>query len=106
MIARFGHHRDITEADRAAFIGDWISVCSDEARHFGLLQTRLTQLDMSYGDMPAHNGLWEASLKTKDNFAARLAIAPMVLEAKVKRPRILLPLIGTKLLCWTTKAPV
>ena len=82
MIARFGHHPDITEADRTAFIGDWISVCSDEARHFGLLQTRLTQLDMSYGDLPAHNGLWEAAVKTKDNFAARLAIAPMVLEAR------------------------
>ena len=82
MIARFGHHPDIEEADRAAFIGDWVSVCHDEARHFGLLQTRLNEIDMTYGDLPAHNGLWEAAIKTKDNFAARLAIAPMVLEAR------------------------
>ena len=82
MIARFGHHPDIAAADRSAFIGDWISVCQDEARHFGLLQTRLSELDMQYGDLPAHNGLWEAAIKTKDNFAARLAIAPMVLEAR------------------------
>jgi len=82
MIARFGHHPDISDEDRPAFIRDWISVCHDEARHFGLLQTRLTELDMSYGDLPAHNGLWEAAIKTKDNFAARLAIAPMVLEAR------------------------
>jgi len=80
MIARFGHH--ISEANRSAFIGDWISVCHDEARHFGLLQTRLTELAMSYGDLPAHNGLWEAAVKTKNSFEARLAIAPMVLEAR------------------------
>ena len=49
MIARFGHHPDIPEANRAAFIRDWISVCHDEARHFCLLQTRLTALGMSYG---------------------------------------------------------
>ncbi|MDB2439778.1 ferritin-like domain-containing protein [Hellea sp.] len=82
MIARFGHHPDIPEADRNAFIADWISVCNDEARHFGLLQTRLAEFGMSYGDLPAHNGLWEAAVKTKSNFAARLAIAPMVLEAR------------------------
>lgn len=82
MIARFGHHPDISAADRPAFIGDWISVCHDEARHFGLLRTRLSKLDMDYGDLPAHNGLWEAAIKTKDDFAARLAIAPMVLEAR------------------------
>jgi len=82
MIARFGHHSDITETNRLAFISDWISVCHDEARHFGLLQARLKEHDMAYGDLPAHNGLWEAAVKTKDNFAARLAIAPMVLEAR------------------------
>ena len=82
MIARFGHHADISETDRSAFIGDWISVCHDEARHFGLLQTRLAELGVSYGDLPAHNGLWEAAVKTKDSFEARLAIAPMVLEAR------------------------
>ena len=82
MIARFGHHPDIADTDRSTFIGDWVSVCHDEARHFGLIQTRLSELGMRYGDLPAHNGLWEAAVKTKDNFAARLAIAPMVLEAR------------------------
>jgi len=82
MIARFGYHPNIKDIDRPPFIGDWISVCHDESRHFSLLQTRLSELNMSYGDLPAHNGLWEAAIKTKDNFAARLAIAPMVLEAR------------------------
>jgi len=82
MIARFGHHADILDDSRAAFIGDWISVCHDEARHFSLIQARLIQLGTTYGGLPAHNGLWEAAISTKDNFAARLAIAPMVLEAR------------------------
>lgn len=82
MIARFGHHPDVSEDNREAFIGDWISVCHDESRHFILLQTRLAELNMSYGDLPAHNGLWEAAIKTKGSFEARLAIAPMVLEAR------------------------
>ena len=82
MIARFAHHSDISNDDRASFITDWITVCHDEARHFGLLQERMAALGVSYGDFPAHNGLWEAALSTKDDFAARLAIAPMVLEAR------------------------
>jgi len=82
MIVRFGHNPDIANESRSAFIKDWISVCHDEARHFMLIETRLKQLDMQYGTFPVHNGLWEAALKTKDNFMARLAIAPMVLEAR------------------------
>lgn len=82
MIVRFGNHPNIDENVRYAFIEDWISVCHDEARHFVLLEKRLKQLASSYGTFPAHNGLWEAALKTKGNFMARLAIAPMVLEAR------------------------
>lgn len=82
MIVRFGYHADVVDSSRHAFIGDWISVCHDEARHFMLIETRLKELGTYYGSYTAHNGLWEAALKTKDNFAARLAIAPMVLEAR------------------------
>ena len=82
LVARFAHHPLIPEHERAVFVNDWISVCHDEARHFGLIQDRLTALGMDYGDLPAHNGLWEAAFATKDHFAARLAIAPMVLEAR------------------------
>jgi len=82
MIVRYGPHPDIPKAQREDFIEDWISVCHDEARHFMMLENRLHDLDLYYGALPAHNGLWEAAIKTKDNFAARLAIAPMVLEAR------------------------
>ena len=46
-----------------------------------MLQTRLKDLGASC-DLPAHDGLWEASEKTAHDFAARLAIVPMVLEAR------------------------
>ncbi len=82
MIARFTLHPAIADTDRADFISDWSSVCDDEARHFVLLADRLAGLDLKYGDHPAHNGLWEAAQTTRDNFPARVAIAPLVLEAR------------------------
>lgn len=82
MLARFTFDPSISDDERHDFCSDWISVCDDEARHFGLVEARMAQMGVNYGDHPAHNGLWEAALATKDNFAARLAIAPMVLEAR------------------------
>ena len=82
MIARYSWAPQISASERADFINDWSSVCEDEARHFLMLQERLRQLGASYGDFPAHNGLWNAAQDTAHNFAARLAIAPLVLEAR------------------------
>ena len=82
LIARFGGDPRIAAADRAAFIGDWIDVGDDEARHFGLVCERLGALGGEYGDLPAHDGLWDAARSTSDDLAARLAVAPMVLEAR------------------------
>lgn len=82
MIARFSLHPKISEEDVSDFISDWASVCDDEARHFIMLNDRLKALGLSYGDHPAHNGLWEAAQTTRDNFPARVAIAPLVLEAR------------------------
>lgn len=66
----------------AAFRRDWISVARDEARHFSMLADRLRQLGHAYGDLPAHNGLWEAAVKTADDPLARMALVPRVLEAR------------------------
>ncbi len=82
MICRFGPDDAIPQGRQAEFVGDWISVADDEARHFELIRTRLQQLGHDYGDFPAHNGLWEAAISTRGDIAARLAIAPMVLEAR------------------------
>lgn len=65
-----------------AFYDDWCGVAADEAKHFMLLNKRLQKLGAAYGDMPAHDGLWESAQKTAHDFAARLAVVPMVLEAR------------------------
>lgn len=65
-----------------AFYDDWTGVALDEAEHFSMLSQRLGELDHSYGDLPAHDGLWEAAEITSDDLLARLAIVPMVLEAR------------------------
>jgi uncharacterized ferritin-like protein (DUF455 family) len=66
----------------SAYYGDWLSVALDESRHFRLLQERLRSLGMQYGDLPAHNGLWEMAEKTADSCLVRMALVPRVLEAR------------------------
>ena len=65
-----------------AFYDDWLGVADDEARHFLMLNDRLAGLDAAYGDLPAHDGLWQAAQETAHDLLARLAIAPLVLEAR------------------------
>lgn len=65
-----------------AFYADWVSVASDEARHFMLLRERLQQVGFDYGDFDAHNGLWEMAEKTAHDGLTRMALVPRVLEAR------------------------
>lgn len=65
-----------------AFYRDWLSVAHDEARHFRLLEKRLCELGAAYGDLPAHNGLWEMAEKTAHDPLVRMALVPRVLEAR------------------------
>jgi uncharacterized ferritin-like protein (DUF455 family) len=65
-----------------AFVDDWVAVAADEAMHFALLDRRLRAFGSHYGAFPAHAGLWEAAEATADDALARLAIVPMVLEAR------------------------
>ena len=46
------------------FVGDWFAVGADEAMHFALLDRRLESLGSAYGELPAHDGLWEAAAAT------------------------------------------
>ncbi|ATY34496.1 DUF455 domain-containing protein [Sphingomonas psychrotolerans] len=65
-----------------AFTDDWMQVGADEAMHFALLDRRLKQLGSHYGALPAHDGLWDAAAATAHDPLARLAVVPMVLEAR------------------------
>lgn len=47
-----------------------------------MLDRRLRQLGSHYGAMPAHDGLWDAAAGTAHDPMARLAVVPMVLEAR------------------------
>ncbi len=64
------------------FYDDWVGVAAEEAKHFDMLSRRLGALGAAYGDLPAHDGLWEAAEATADDLAARLAVVPLVLEAR------------------------
>lgn len=64
------------------FAAEWAEVAAEEADHFALLAVRLEALGASYGDLPAHGGLWEAAAATADDLLARLAVVPLVLEAR------------------------
>jgi uncharacterized ferritin-like protein (DUF455 family) len=66
----------------AEFADNWLGVGADEAMHFALIDRRLNQLGSGYGALPAHDGLWEAAHETRHDALARLAIVPMVLEAR------------------------
>ena len=77
MAIRYQHHHLPLD-----FTKEWLSVADDEARHFTLLHNRLHELDSFYGAMPAHDGLWQAAYSTRDDLLGRLAIAPLVLEAR------------------------
>lgn len=76
VVGRFG------QAFPRAFVDDWMAVGADEAMHFALLDRRLRACGSFYGAMPAHDGLWEAASETAQDALARLAIVPMVLEAR------------------------
>ena len=65
-----------------AYYGDWLQVASEEAYHFSLLRERLRDFDCAYGDLPAHNGLWEQACKTDHDVLIRMALVPRVLEAR------------------------
>jgi uncharacterized ferritin-like protein (DUF455 family) len=77
LIARFG------QADLPrAFFEDWVRVGDEEALHFSMLAKRLRELDSFYGAHPAHDGLWQAAEETAHDLLARLAVVPLVLEAR------------------------
>lgn len=77
MIVRFQNHNLPDQ-----FFIDWLKVVYDEARHFKMLSGYLKNYNSFYGAYPAHNSLWDAAYDTRHDLGARLAVVPMVLEAR------------------------
>ncbi|MEO1969180.1 MAG: ferritin-like domain-containing protein [Sphingomonadaceae bacterium] len=76
MAGRFGAQ------EGQEFVSDFLGIAAEEAMHFALLDRKLAQLGSHYGALPVHDGLWQAAFDTSNDVAARLAVVPMVLEAR------------------------
>ena len=64
------------------FYDDWVKSAAEESKHFNLVCDCLEALGSHYGALPAHAGMWRAAEDTVDDFMGRLAVVPMVLEAR------------------------
>jgi uncharacterized ferritin-like protein (DUF455 family) len=65
-----------------AYYADWIQVAAEEAEHFRMLRERLRAGGLEYGDLPAHNGLWDMARRTAHDPLVRMALVPRMLEAR------------------------
>ena len=75
-------NRFVNQKLRKHFYNDWLGVANDESRHFLILSDRLAQMGAAYGDLPTHDGHWQAAGASKHHLLARLAVAPLVFEAR------------------------
>ena len=64
------------------FYDDWVKAADEESKHFNLMCDCLETLGSHYGAMPAHAGMWRAAEDTASDLHGRLAVVPMVLEAR------------------------
>jgi uncharacterized ferritin-like protein (DUF455 family) len=64
------------------FYGDWVKAADEESKHFNLLADCLEAAGSHYGALPAHAFMWRAAEDTAHDLRARLAVVPMVLEAR------------------------
>ncbi|MEM8981001.1 MAG: ferritin-like domain-containing protein [Pseudomonadota bacterium] len=78
IIARFGGRVELP----IGFYDDWVKSADEESKHFNLICDCLEAQGMRYGDLAAHAGMWKAAEDTAEDLMGRLAVVPMVLEAR------------------------
>jgi len=66
----------------ASYYADWVAVAAEELGHFVALGERMAANGGSYGDLGCHDGLWEIAVKTAHDVGARMALVPLVFEAR------------------------
>ncbi|WP_090220190.1 ferritin-like domain-containing protein [Litoreibacter janthinus] len=64
------------------FYDDWVQAADDESKHFNLIADCLEARGSHYGALPAHAGMWNSATQTEQDIMGRLAVVPMVLEAR------------------------
>lgn len=77
IIARFTDH-----PMPLGFYDDWVKSADEEAKHFNLICDCLEAMGSHYGALDAHLGMWRAAEDTALDLHGRLAVVPMVLEAR------------------------
>ncbi|QYK43571.1 MAG: ferritin-like domain-containing protein [Paracoccaceae bacterium] len=77
VIARFADH-----PMPLGFYDDWVKAADEESKHFNLISDVLEAHGSHYGALPAHAGMWRAAEDTVTDLRGRLAVVPMVLEAR------------------------
>lgn len=82
MVVRFTADVAALGLDAQRFAVDWAGVGVEEGVHFSMVAERLHALGGAYGDLPAHDGLWDAAFKTRKDVLPRLVVAPLILEAR------------------------
>jgi uncharacterized ferritin-like protein (DUF455 family) len=66
----------------AGFYDDWVKAADEESKHFNLMADCLEAMGSAYGALAAHANMWRAAEDTADDLMGRLAVVPMVLEAR------------------------
>jgi uncharacterized ferritin-like protein (DUF455 family) len=64
------------------FYDDWVRAADEESKHFNLIADCLEAMGSRYGALAAHAGMWRAAEDTAEDLIGRLAVVPMVLEAR------------------------
>lgn len=64
------------------YVEDWLRVARDEGQHFLLVVKRLKDLGAVYGELDAHDGLWDMARRTEHDVLVRMALVPRILEAR------------------------
>ena len=77
IVARFTH-----VPMPPGFYDDWVKAADEESKHFNLMCDCLEAAGSHYGALPAHAGPWRAAEDTAEDIFGRLAVVPMVLEAR------------------------
>lgn len=77
IVARFGH-----VPMPLGFYDDWVKSADEESKHFNMVCDCLEAMGSHYGALAAHAGMWRAAEDTAQDLLGRLAVVPMVLEAR------------------------
>ena len=64
------------------YYDDWVKAADEESKHFNLICDCLAAAGSQYGALAAHAGMWRAASDTATDLLGRLAVVPMVLEAR------------------------